>query len=51
MNNTSAKWSVAENYLYMSVEVIRDGHGFVFLPFMTGSENFHPPSTNNQMQN
>ena len=33
MINISAKWSVAENYLCPSVELIRDGR------FMTGSEN------------
>ena len=43
MNNTSAKWSVTENCVYLSVELIRDDHGFVFLPFMTGSGNFHHP--------
>ena len=43
MNNTSAKWSVAENFLYPSVELIRDGNSFVFLRFMTGSEKFRHP--------
>ena len=39
-NNTFAKRSVAENYLYLSVQWIRDGHSFVFLRFMTGLGNF-----------
>ena len=43
-NNTSAKRSVAENYLYLSVELIRVGHSFVFLRFMTGSGNFGHPT-------
>ena len=42
-NNTFAKRSVAENYLYLSVQWIRDGHSFVFLRFMTGLGNFGLP--------
>ena len=43
-NNTSAERSVAENYLYLSVELIRVGHSFVFLRFMTGPGNFGHPT-------
>ena len=40
MNNTSAKWSVAENYLYLSFDLIRDDR------FLTGSENVRHPINN-----
>ena len=43
-NNTFGKRSVAENYLYLSVQWIRDGHSFVFLRFMTGLGNFGHPT-------
>ena len=40
MNNTSTKWSVAANYLYLSVELMQDGR------FMTGSDNVRHPVNN-----